>query len=114
MVCLKCIIQCFHPFRNKLEVITLRDGKIYFDDGRYEKIILDDEEEVNEFYSKLFELMFSWKQEYIGDKVFDGEKYLIEVDINHKRKKFKIQNKFPDNWDKFLHIKEDILAFDKE
>lgn len=97
-----------------MEVITLRDGKIYFDDGRYEKIILDDEDEVNDLYSKLFELMFSWKQEYIGEKVFDGEKYLIEVDINHKRKKFKIQNKFPDNWDKFLHIKEDILAFSKE
>ena len=111
---MKCIIQCFHPFRNKLEVITLRDGKIYFDDGRYEKLILYDEEEVNDFYSKLFELMFSWKQEYIGEKVFDGEKYLIEVDINHKRKKFKIQNKFPDNWEQFLNIKEDILAFDKE
>lgn len=97
-----------------MEVITLRDGKIYFDDGRYEKVILDDEDEVNDLYSKLFELMFSWKQEYIGEKVFDGEKYLIEVDINHKRKKFKIQNKFPDNWDKFLHIKEDILAFSKE
>ena len=110
---MKCIIQCFHPFRNKIEVITLRDGKIYFDDGRYEKVILDDEDEVNDFYSKLFSLMFSWKQEYIGEKVFDGEKYLIEVDINHKRKKFKIQNKFPENWDEFLHIKDDILAFDK-
>lgn len=111
---MKCIIQCFRPFKNLIEIITIRDGKIYFDDGRYEKIILDDEEEVNDLYSKLFSLMFSWKQEYIGEKVFDGEKYLIEVDVNHKRKKFKIQNKFPDNWEEFLNIKHDILSFYKE
>lgn len=111
---MKCIIQCFHPFKNKCEVITLRDGKIYFDDGRYEKIIMDDEEKVNNLYSKLFGLMFSWKQEYIGEKVMDGEKYLIEVDINHKKKKFKIQNKFPSNWDEFLNIKKNILSFDGE
>ena len=110
---MKCIIQCFHPFRNQLEVITLKDGKIYFDDGRYERVILDDEEEVNDLYSRLFSLMFTWKQEYIGEKVFDGEKYLIEVDVNHKRKKFKIQNKFPDNWDEFLSVKQDILAFNE-
>ena len=110
---MKCIIQCFHPFKNQLETITLKDGKIYFDDGRYERIILDDEEEVQDLYSKLFGLMFSWKQEYIGEKVFDGEKYLIEVDINHKRKKFKIQNKFPENWNEFLNVKRDILAFNK-
>ena len=49
-----------------------------------------------------------------GEKVFDGERYLIEVDVNHKRKKFKIQNKFPDNWDEFLCVKDVILAFNKE
>ena len=70
---MKCIIQCFQPFRNRLEVITIKD-----------------------------------------DKIFDGEKYLIELDVNHKRKKYKIQNKFPDNWDEFLDIKQDIMAFDKE
>ena len=96
-----------------MEVITLKDGKIYFDDGRYERIILEDEDEVNDLYSRLFSLMFTWKQEYIGEKVFDGEKYLIEVDVNHKKKKFKIQNKFPDNWDEFLVVKKDILAFNE-
>lgn len=111
---MKCIIQCFRPFKNQIEVITLRDGKIYFDDGRYEKVILDDYDEVDELYSELFGLIFTWKQEYIGEKIFDGEKYLIEVDVNHKRKKFKIQNKFPENWGDFLNIKQKILAFDKE
>lgn len=110
---MKCVIQCFQPFRNRLEVITIKDDKIYYDDGRYEKLILDDEDEVESLYSRLYSLIFSWKQEYIGDRVVDGEKYLIELDVNHKRKKYKIQNKFPDNWDEFLVVKEDIMAFDK-
>lgn len=111
---MKCTIQCLQPFRNKFEVITLKDHKIYYDDGRYEKVILEDYDEVEEFYSRIYKLIFSWKQEYIGDRVIDGEKYLIEVDINHKKKKYKIQNKFPDNWEEFLLIKKEIISLDKE
>ena len=107
---MKCIIQCARPLRNKFEVITLNDDKIYYDDGNsYEKIILDDSEKVEEICSQLYEIIFSWKQEYIGEKVYDGEKYLIEVDVNHKRKKYKIQNKYPDNWEEFLEIKRKIV-----
>ena len=76
---MKCIIQCFRPLRNQFEIITLKEGKIYLDDGRYERVVLDDEEEVNDLYSKLFSLMFSWKQEYIGEKIFDGEKYFQDI-----------------------------------
>ena len=97
-----------------MEVITIKDGKIFFDDGRYEKLILDDEDEVSDLYEKLFGILFTWKQEYVGERVYDGEKYLIEVDVNHKRKKFKIQNKYPENWDEFLTIKDNILSFYEE
>ena len=111
---MKCIIECVQPLKNKFQIITLKDGKILFDDGRYERTILSDEDEVEEFYSKLCKIVFSWKQEYIGERVYDGEKYLIEFDINHKRKKYKIQNKFPSNWEEFLGIREEILALDRE
>jgi hypothetical protein len=97
-----------------MEVITIKDGKIFFDDGRYEKLILDDEDEVSDLYEKLFGILFTWKQEYVGERVYDGEKYLIEVDVNHKRKKFKIQNKYPENWDEFLTVKDNILSFYEE
>lgn len=111
---MKCIIECMQPLRNRLETITLKDGKVFFDDGRYEKIVLNDEEEVEEIYLKLLKIVFSWKQEYIGEKIYDGEKYLIEFDINHKRKKYKIQNKFPNNWNEFLDVRNQILDFCKE
>ena len=111
---MKCIIQCIRPLKNQMEVITIKDGKIFFDDGRYEKLILDDEDEVSDLYEKLFGILFTWKQEYVGERVYDGEKYLIEVDVNHKRKKFKIQNKYPENWDEFLTVKDNILSFYEE
>jgi len=111
---MKCIIECMQPLRNKFQIITLKEGKIYFDDGRYEKVILNDEDEVGELYSKLCKVVFAWKQEYIGERVYDGEKYLIEFDINHKRRKYKIQNKFPNNWDEFIRIRDEILAFSEE
>ena len=111
---MKCIIECMQPFKNKFNIITLKDGRVYVDDGRYEKVVLNDEDEVENFYEKLYKIVFSWKQEYIGERVYDGEKYLIEFDINHKRKKYKIQNKFPPNWEEFLKVREELLAFDEE
>ena len=69
---------------------------------------------IDEFYERLYKTVFTWKQEYIGERVYDGEKYLIEFDVNHKRRKYKIQNKFPSNWDEFLKIREEILSFDEE
>ena len=111
---MKCVIECMQPLRNKFQSITLKDGKIYFDDGRYERLILNDEDRVEQLYLKLCKIVFAWKQEYIGERVYDGEKYLIEFDINHKKKKYKIQNKFPDNWEEFLLIREKILDFCEE
>ena len=40
--------------------------------------------------------------------VSDGYKYLVTMDINHKRKTYKIQNKYPDNWDEFISLEESI------
>lgn len=97
-----------------MEIITLKDGKIYYDDGRYEKMILDDTNVVDDIYESLFKTVFKWKQEYIGERVYDGEKYLIEFDVNHKKKKYKIQNKFPENWDEFIDVKNKILSYDEE
>ena len=111
---MRCIIECRCPLRNKVNTITLKDGKIYVDDGRYERIILNDVDEVELFYEKLYKIVFYWKQEYIGERVYDGERYLIEFDVNHKKKKYKIQNKFPDNWEDFLNIREKILSFCEE
>ena len=46
----------------------------------------------------------------VGEIVtIDGEKYYIVVDVNHKKKKYKIQNKFPDNWDEFLQLQSLIM-----
>ncbi len=111
---MKCVIECIKPFKNMMEIITLKDGKIYYDDGRYEKMILDDTNVVDDIYESLFKTVFKWKQEYIGERVYDGEKYLIEFDVNHKKKKYKIQNKFPENWDEFIDVKNKILSYDEE
>lgn len=110
---MKCVIECRQPLRNKVQVITLKDSKIYLDDGVYERVVLNDEDEVERIYLELCKIVFSWRQEYIGERVYDGEKYLIEFDINHKKRKYKIQNKFPSNWESFLLVKNEILAFDK-
>ena len=111
---MKCVIECMQPFKNKFQTITLKEGKIFLDDGRYEKVILSNRDEVEEIYLKLCKIVFSWKQEYIGERIYDGEKYLIEFDINHKKKKYKIQNKFPANWDEFILIKNEMLMLSED
>ncbi len=111
---MECVIRCVKPLRNTMQIITLKADKIYYDDGRYERVILNSGAMVEKFCEEIYKIIFSWRQEYIGNRVYDGERYLIEVNINHKRKKYKIENKFPDNWEKFMMIKEKILSFSGE
>ena len=54
--------------------------------------------------------MFGWKEEYAGSRLLDGEKYHIVVTVNHKKKKYKIQNKFPHSWEEFLKLQEEIMG----
>lgn len=108
---MKCVIELSRPLRNKFEIITLKDDKIYFDDGKYERILIINRNIVDNIYEELFKIVFNWKQEYIGERIYDGEKYLIEFEINHKKKKYKIQNKFPSNWDAFLNVRNRILEY---
>ena len=93
------------------QTIVIRDNDICLIDGKscYEKVLSKDVEFINNIEDKLARIMFCWKDEYIGARSFDGEKYHITVDINHKKKKYKIQNKFPDNWDEFLELQKLIM-----
>ena len=97
------------------EVITIKDDGIYFEEGNsYPRLVSNNVDVIDALFTRFFSITYTWKQEYIGERVFDGERYLIEVDINHKKKKYKIQNKYPENWEEFLSIKENIMEFCKE
>ena len=101
-------IKCY---TKKEQTIVIRKDGICIIDGKscYEKVLSKDIDFINEIESKLAEIMFSWKEEYIGGKSIDGEKYHIVVDVNHKKKKYKIQNKFPSNWEEFLKLQDLIV-----
>ena len=75
----------------------------------YEKVLSKDIDFISDVEDKLAKIMFGWKDEYLGNRQVDGERYHITVDVNHKKKKYKIQNKFPDNWEEFLKLQELIM-----
>ena len=99
-------------YSKKEQTIVIRDNGISLIEGNscYEKMLSKDVSFVNSIGSELSKIMFGWKEEYVGSRSIDGEKYHIVVDVNHKKKKYKIQNKFPDNWDEFLLLKKQILG----
>lgn len=108
---MEILINTVKDFSKKEETIVIRKGTISLIDGKscYEKILSKDIEFVSDVENKLSKIMFGWKEEYVGARMVDGEKYHIVVDSNHKKKKYKIQNKFPGNWDEFLKLKESIM-----
>lgn len=103
-------------YSKKEQTIVIRDRGISLIDGNscYEKILSKDINFINTIENKLARIMFDWKDEYIGEKKLDGEKYHIVVEVNHKKKKYKIQNKFPDNWKEFLDLKKLIMEVDED
>ena len=108
---MEIFINNIKDYSKKEQTIVIRDRGISLIDGNscYEKILSKDIDFINEVEDKLAKIMFEWKEEYIGNRMIDGEKYHITVNVNHKKKKYKIQNKFPSNWDEFLNLKKLIM-----
>ena len=97
-------------YGNEKEILTINDKGLFIEknDG-YNRMISEDKNLVEELYSRFFSITYTWRQEYIGPRTIDGEKYVVSMDINHKRKTYKIQNKYPDNWDEFTSFIDGLL-----
>lgn len=109
---MEIFINNIKDYSKKEQTIVIRDRGICLIEGNscYEKVLSKDIDFISEVENKLAKIMFEWKEEYIGNRMVDGEKYHITVDVNHKKKKYKIQNKFPNNWDEFLDLKKLIMG----
>ena len=108
---MEILINNIQDYSKREETIVIRKHEIALIDGKscYEKVLSKDIEFISTIEDRLSKIMFSWKEEYVGSRMIDGEKYHIVVDVNHKKKKYKIQNKFPSNWEEFLKLKEQIM-----
>jgi len=108
---MEIFINRIKDYTKQESTIVIKKSGISIIDGKscYEKVLSKDIEFISDVENKLSKIMFSWKDEYVGNRKVDGERYHIVVDVNHKKKKFKIQNKFPDNWEEFLKIQDSIM-----
>lgn len=108
---MEILINKIKNFSKKEQTIIIRNNGISLIDGKscYEKVLSKDIEFISDVEDKLAKIMFGWKEEYLGNRSIDGERYHIVVDVNHKKKKYKIQNKFPDNWEEFLELQSLIM-----
>jgi len=108
---MEIFINKIKNYSKQEQTIVIRKNGISLIDGKscYEKVLSKDIEFISDVENKLAKIMFGWKDEYVGARALDGEKYHITVDVNHKKKKYKIQNKFPDNWEEFLELQKLIM-----
>jgi hypothetical protein len=108
---MEILINRIKDYSKKEQTIVIRKNGISLIDGNscYEKLLSKDVDFIGSVENKLAQIMFGWKDEYVGNRSIDGERYHIVVDINHKKKKYKIQNKFPDNWEEFLELQRLIM-----
>ena len=97
-------------YGDEKEILTITDKGIYYEtNNSYKKLISDNDDVIDVLFTRFFSLTYTWKQEYIGPRSVDGYKYVVCMDVNHKRKTYKIQNKYPDNWESFIDLKDSII-----
>lgn len=107
---MEIVINRTKLYGNEKEIITINDKGIFYEvNDSYPEVLSKNPDIIDALMTRFFSLMYIWKQEYVGARTVDGEKYLISLDINHKRKTYKIQNKYPDNWEEFIDLKNSIL-----
>lgn len=109
---MEIVINNVKDYSKEKRTIVISDEEIYFFEGEscYKNILSNDKKFAYEVSERLLKIMFGWKEEYAGSRLLDGEKYHIVVNVNHKKKKYKIQNKFPHNWEEFLKLQEEIMG----
>lgn len=107
---MEIVINKSKIYGDEKEIITINDKGIYYEvNNSYPKVISENKDMIEVLLTRFFSLTYIWKQEYLGPRTMDGYKYLITLDINHKRKTYKIQNKYPDNWQEFIDLKESLI-----
>ena len=107
---MEIVINKSKIYGNEKEIITITDKKItYQENESFPEVVSENADVIDVLFTRFFSLTYVWKQEYMGPRTVDGYKYLITMDINHKRKTYKIQNKYPENWDEFESLKDSLL-----
>lgn len=107
---MEIVINKSKIYGDEKEIITINDNGIYYEvNGGFPTLLSDNSDIIDVLLTRFFSLTYTWRQEYIGPRTIDGYKYLISMDVNHKRKSYKIQNKYPDNWDDFIDLKDSLI-----
>ena len=107
---MEIVINKSKIYWDKREILTISDNGIYYEENNsFKRLISDNKAIIDVLFTRFFSLTYTWKQEYMGPRTIDGDKYVISLDINHKRKTYKIQNKYPDNWEEFIDLKDSII-----
>lgn len=97
-------------YGDEKEVLTISEkGIFYQENNSFPQLLSENKEIIDVLFTRFFSLTYIWKHEYMGPRTIDGYKYLISMDVNHKRKTYKIQNKYPDNWDDFISLKDSLI-----
>lgn len=107
---MEIVISKSKIYGDEKEIVTINDKGIFYESSdSYKKTLSENTDIIDVLLTRFFSLTYTWKQEYLGPRTIDGYKYHITLDVNHKRKSYKIQNKYPDNWDEFIDLKDSLI-----
>ena len=107
---MEIVINKSKIYGDEKEIIIINDKSVSLQlNEDFPKVISNNQDIIEVLFTRFFSLTYTWRQDYIGPRTVDGYKYLITMDINHKRKTYKIQNKYPENWEDFIALKDSLL-----
>ena len=67
------------------------------------------EDNAKKYVKKIFDVVKNWNDNILSnDSIFDGSQYYIKIVINNEPVNYEFKNKFPENFDEFLDIMEDV------
>ena len=107
---MEIVINKSKIYGEEKEIITINDKGIFYENNNLcPELLSENQEIIDVLFTRFFSLTYTWKQEYLGPRTIDGYKYLVTLDVNHKRKTYKIQNKYPENWQEFIDLKDSLI-----
>jgi len=89
--------------------IKISENKIEIEEKGKTRKLKYEKTEVKIIMNSFYELIKGWKSRYEEKKIIDDEIYTITIMTTTGNKDIYIKNKYPDNWSKFILLRNKLL-----
>lgn len=101
------VIKEDNGFTNPMTIVIKHDSVTIEEDEKI-KVLKYNKDQIKKIMEGFLNVFKSWHSKYIGKSVLNNDIYTITI-VTTKTIEYYIENKYPDNWENFIMLKNHLI-----